>query len=137
MLRSAPVGQAIDDSRRLTSEKPEVIGWKYLPYGVEQMDKDNHRQFCIGYRDGLFMAFVPTEGGIYSPTEVANRLDELLRKCKDNGLTHLVGLTEDAVVVIYEWLVKTKPAVEYVESLWQGESSASRAIGFRLPKQDD
>ncbi len=100
------------------------------------MDKGNHRNFHIGYRDGLFMAYVPNGRGTYSSTEVAYGLEELLRKCKDTGLTHLDGLTEDAVDVIYEWLVKVKPVGEYVESLWQGESNASRAIGFRPPKQD-
>lgn len=31
-------------------------------------------------------------------------------------------------------MIKAKPVLDYVEGLWQGESSARRGIGVRLPK---
>jgi hypothetical protein len=62
-------------------------------------------------------------------------LEELLRKCKDAGFNHLEGLSDEAINVIYDWLVKAKPVLDYVEGLWQGESSARRGIGFQLPKR--
>ena len=100
------------------------------------MDEKGLRRFYIAYKGGLFKAYAYNEGrGTYTLREVDYGLEELLRKCKDAGFNHLDGLSDEAIDVIYEWLIKAKPVLDYVEGLWQGESSARRSIGFRHLKQ--
>ena len=102
----------------------------------EKVDEEGLRRFYIAYKDGLFKAYEYIESrGVYTLSEVDYGLEELLQKCKDAGLNHLDGLSDEAIDVIYDWLIKTKPVLDYVETLWQGESSARREIGFRLQKR--
>ena len=101
------------------------------------MEKEERRSFSVGYRDGLFDAHVPNDNGTWSKAEVAYGLEELFEKCRGRGLNYLYSLTGDAIDKIYEWMVKVKPVLDFVENHWEGESSASRRIGFRLPEQRD
>ena len=102
------------------------------------MDENSIRNFHVTYEDGFFKAYAYNASrGAYTLREVDYGLEELLRKCKDAGFNHLDGLSDEAINVIHEWLIKAKPVLEYVEGLWQGESSARRKIGFRLTKQEE
>ena len=103
---------------------------------VEQLEKEVQRSFKIDYKHGLFEALTPDDDGIYAAQEAARGLQQLLLQCKNAGLTHLNGVTNEAVDHIHELLVKTKPVLEFVESLWDGESSASRTIGFHPPERE-
>ena len=102
------------------------------------MDENGIRSFHVTYEDGFFKAYAYNAGrGTYTLREVDYGLEELLWKCKDAGFNHLDGLSEEAIDVVYEWLIKAKPVLDYVEGLWQGESSARRKIGFRITKQEE
>ena len=102
------------------------------------MDEDGIRGFHVTYKDGYFKAYAYNASrGTYTLREVDRGLEELLRKCKDAGFNHLEALTDEAIDEIYEWLIKAKPVLDYVEGLWQGESSARSRIGFRLSKQEE
>ena len=99
------------------------------------MDAEDTRSFYVAYKDGLFKAYSYNESrGKYTLREVDYGLEELLQKCRDAGFNHLAGMSDEAIDVIYDWLVKAKPVWNYVEGLWQGETSARREIGFRLPR---
>ena len=102
------------------------------------MDENGAQSFYVTYKDGFFKAFAyNADRGVYTLREVDRGLEELLRKCKDAGFNHLEALTNEAIDVVYEWLIKAKPVMDYVEGLWEGESSARGRIGFRLSKQEE
>ncbi len=102
------------------------------------MDENGIRSFHVTYKDGFFKAYAyNADKGTYTLREVDYGLEELLRKCKDAGFNHLDGLSSEAIDVVYEWLIKAKPVLDYVEGLWEGESSARRKIGFRITKQEE
>jgi hypothetical protein len=101
---------------------------------VKLMDENGIRSFHVSYKDGYFKAYAYNASrGTYTLREVDHELEELLRKCKDAGFNHLESLSDEAIDVIYEWLIKAKPVLDYVEGIWQGKSSASRKIGFLRP----
>ena len=99
------------------------------------MVTEDTRSFYISYKDALFKAYSYNENrGTYTLREVDYGLEELLRKCRDAGFNRLDGISDEAIDVIYNWLVKAKPVWNYVEGLWEGEISTRHEIGFRPPK---
>ena len=103
------------------------------------MGEQKPQRFFIGYEEDMFVAYPVSNQGTYhrSLAMYAYELEELLEQCRDAGLTQFEGLTKDAVGVIYDWLVRGQPAVQFVEGLWDEQGTASRRIGFRVPKPDD
>lgn len=101
------------------------------------MENDERRSFRVTYRDGVFSAYQFNDDGTQSRIEASPDLKQLFQICRERGLNHLYSLSEDAIDEIYEWLVKIKPVSEYVDSIWEGESSVCRQIGFRLPEPND
>ena len=104
------------------------------------MEQTEPRPFYVHFREeqGIFLARIYNPNGRDSlPVHIAHDLEELLKKCREDGLAPFVGLTEDAIDFINDWRLRIKPALQYVENIWQGESTASRTIGFRLPHKDE
>ena len=102
------------------------------------MEEKDTQSFYISYsyKDGLFKAYAYSETrDAYTLREIGHGLEELLRKCKNAGFNHLEGISDEAIDVIYGWLIKAEPVLDYVEGLWEGESSARRGMGYRPPKR--
>ena len=100
---------------------------------------DDQRLFWIGYNDdeALFKAYVEVSGdGRIMATEVSRSLEDLLEKCEQNESTEtLAGLDRSAIERVHMWLNVERPAIQFVESLWNGSGNPSSRgpIGFRPP----
>ena len=91
--------------------------------------------FHVGYDEvsGMFKAYVYVSSrSTWSPTEVSQSLDDLLQKCRQQGLVHFDGLDQTAIDYIHQWLSVERPTLEHVESLWKGLGTPSK-LGPRCP----
>ena len=99
------------------------------------MNEEEMRSFYISYKDGYFKAYAYSESrDAYTLRDLDRGLEELFQRCRDAGFNHLEGLSEEAIEAIYGWLIKASPVFDYVEALWDGESSARRGMGFKPRK---
>ena len=99
------------------------------------MERDEEKRFFIDYDGDRYWAY-REDGQFVRRSESAWGIEELLQKCKEAGFTDFSGLTREAVDELYDWIARGKPCIEYIENLWDGQSSASRSIGFRLPERE-
>ncbi len=93
-------------------------------------------RFHVGYdeRSERFKAYAhKPDRDVWTLVEESYSLEELLQKCKNRGLTVFDGLDQAAIDLIHHWLVVDRPAIQFVESLWEGSGSASKKgpMGFR------
>lgn len=105
---------------------------------TEEGDVAGH--FHVGYDEdqAIFEAYVhsSTSGrDVWHLAEVSRSLEELLKKCRERGLVHFDGMTREAVNEVHQWLVVTRPTLEYVEGLWGSPGPSERGpMGFRPRK---
>ena len=102
--------------------------------------RDDERPFWIGYseEEALFIAYIQeTSDGPLRRTKVSRSLADLLRQCEQSEFTEtLVGTYGSAIIErIHRWLNVERPALEYIEDLWEGSGNPSKRgpIGFRTP----
>lgn len=112
-------------------------------YDMSTNENDFAGHFHVGYNENhdLFEAYVHNpDRNTWVLREVSSSLEDLLQLCRQGGLTTFDGLNPKAVERIYQWLVVERPALEYVESMWQGSGnppSSRGPIGFRTRVMED
>ena len=103
------------------------------------MDKtDGHFYIDYEVRDNRYRAVqvAPANNEFLAIAEESESLEDLLNRCRESGLKHLVGLDSSAIEKILYW-IRSRPALELVKDLWQGESNLSTKspMGFTPPKR--
>ena len=70
-------------------------------------------------------------------TEVSYSLAKLLETCRERGLQY-DGMNRSAIDAVHRWLLVERPAIDFVENIWEESASTKRGpIAFRPRTLDE
>ena len=104
---------------------------------------ETDKHFYIDYDDKLNMFTAKATTGnndILGLIDASRSLNDLLKKCRERGMTYLEGVGIPAIKEVSEYLHQ-RPALEFIETLWEGESNLTKGpigfVPFDEPKPED